>query len=43
MGHKVTKNYDNYKNDKQNAVLEKLYQKQQNKYKKGKRKEKVVS
>ena len=40
MRHKVTKTYDEYKNDGKNEAIEKLYKKQQREYKKLKRKAK---
>ena len=40
MGHKVTKTYDKYKNDRRNDALKKQYKKQQRGYKKLKRKAK---
>ena len=40
LRHKVTKTYDQYKNDRRNEDIEKLYRKQQREYKKHKRKAK---
>ena len=37
MRHKVTKTYDQYKNDRKNETIEKLYRKHQKEYKKLKR------